>query len=116
MPKVLRPTEFTKGEGVGARIPDVECQGLGTAQGYFMATWVQFPQITIINNRPPQTWSELFTLAESSGIPNFKRLIRKAWEQATGDEVYFLVGWPIPRRIGYPKAMMAWRAFVFHGG
>lgn len=114
MPKVLRPTEFTKGEGVGARIPDVECQGLGTAQGYFMATWVQFPQITIINNRPPQTWSELFTLAESSGIPNFKRLIRKAWEQATGDEVYFLVGWPIPRRIGYPKAMMAWRAFVFH--
>lgn len=113
-PRVLVPSEFTKGDVAGERIPDVACPGLARHDGCFPATWIRLPKITISNNRPPRTWKELFELAESCGFDDLGRLLRKAWESAKGNEVYFMVGWPIPRRIGQHVVMMAWRALVFH--
>ena len=111
-PNVIVPREFSVGGWAGEKIKDINFSLCTKECEYTCAAWVLLPSILVEHHRPPKKWSELYGLADKAGIQNLGKLLREVWEQEKED-VYLLIGWPIPDKVGGDDKTIAWCACVF---
>ena len=112
-PHVIVPREFSVGSWAGAEIKDIPFYLCTADCMNVYAAWVLLPSILVERHRPPKNWAELYALADKFGVSNFRKLIRGLWEKANEDDVYLLIGWPIPDKVGGDDKTIAWGACVF---
>lgn len=110
---IIVPRLFRKYHASGEEVPDCHFNAPSPGVSLGEGLWITLPDVCYVRHRPPKTWQELFTLAENAGIDNVRKLVRKIWERAKGDNAYVLIGWPIPDLFGGELQQMAWRACVF---
>ena len=81
--------------------------------GKIEGKWVLVPDIRYERHRPPQTYGEIEELCSKTGL-NFYTLLNETWNLNNSHKFgIFLMGFPIPEKVGAPFSEIHWQPLLF---